>query len=123
MKMSSSRLTASVALQISCGHPYSLAEFGGENRSTTSPASPAAACLAATPIGATDLVSHQLPADRGARTLCPFLRDELKVECPTGSGKMMTLREVAFDLTERLSALFSPDAAAGVRGTRRALVR
>ena len=38
-----------------------------------------------------------------------FYGDILKVECPTGSGHMMTLREVAFDLTERLSRLFSPD--------------
>jgi hypothetical protein len=39
-----------------------------------------------------------------------FYGDTLKVECPTGSGKMKNLREVGFELTERLSALFSPDA-------------
>jgi hypothetical protein len=38
-----------------------------------------------------------------------FYGDTLRVECPTGSGKMMTLREVAFDLTHRLSSLFTPD--------------
>jgi len=39
-----------------------------------------------------------------------FYGDTLRVECPTGSGQMKTLREVAFELSERLSALFSPDA-------------
>jgi hypothetical protein len=38
-----------------------------------------------------------------------FYGDGLKVECPTGSGLMKTLREVAFELTERLSRLFTPD--------------
>jgi hypothetical protein len=38
-----------------------------------------------------------------------FYGDVLKVECPTGSGQLKTLREVAFDLTARLSRLFDPD--------------
>jgi hypothetical protein len=38
-----------------------------------------------------------------------FYCDELKVECPTGSGKMMTLREVAIELSGRLTRLFLPD--------------
>jgi len=32
------------------------------------------------------------------------------VECPTGSGVMMTLKEVAGELRRRLAALFLPDA-------------
>jgi hypothetical protein len=43
-----------------------------------------------------------------------FYGDELRVECPTGSGQFMTLREVADELSRRLCALFLP----GADGTR-----
>jgi hypothetical protein len=39
-----------------------------------------------------------------------FYHDTLEVECPTGSGVMMTLKEVAQELRRRLAALFLPDA-------------
>jgi len=39
-----------------------------------------------------------------------FYGDTLKVEHPTGSGKMHTLTEVARDLQTRLASLFLPDA-------------
>jgi hypothetical protein len=35
--------------------------------------------------------------------------DEFKVECPTGSGQMMTLHEVAAELSRRLSRIFLRD--------------
>ncbi len=38
-----------------------------------------------------------------------FYGDSLKVECPTGSGRMMTLREVSREINRRLTALFTPD--------------
>jgi hypothetical protein len=38
-----------------------------------------------------------------------FYGDLLRVECPTGSGKMMNLQEVAVELSTRLSRLFLPD--------------
>jgi hypothetical protein len=38
-----------------------------------------------------------------------FFGDELRVECPTGSGRMMTLQEVAHDLASRLARIFLPD--------------
>jgi hypothetical protein len=38
-----------------------------------------------------------------------FYGEELKVECPTGSGKWMTLDEVAAELKSRLAALFVRD--------------
>ena len=38
-----------------------------------------------------------------------FYGDDLKVECPTGSGSYMTLGEVARELGRRLSSLFLPD--------------
>ncbi len=38
-----------------------------------------------------------------------FYGNGLKVECPTGSGKMMNLQEVARELASRLARLFRPD--------------
>jgi len=38
-----------------------------------------------------------------------YLGDSFKVECPTGSGQMMTLLEVAADLSRRLSRIFLKD--------------
>ena len=38
-----------------------------------------------------------------------YLGDEYKVECPTGSGSLMTLREVAAELSRRLSGIFLRD--------------
>ena len=35
-----------------------------------------------------------------------YLGDEFKVECPTGSGRWLTLREVASDLSQRLIQIF-----------------
>jgi hypothetical protein len=39
-----------------------------------------------------------------------YYGDDLKVECPTGSGTMMTLLEVAQELARRLVGIFLPDA-------------
>ncbi len=38
-----------------------------------------------------------------------FYGDELRVECPTGSGTMMNLNQVAAELARRMSAIFLPD--------------
>jgi len=38
-----------------------------------------------------------------------YLGDEYKVECPTGSGTMMTLWEVAAEISHRLSRIFLKD--------------
>jgi hypothetical protein len=38
-----------------------------------------------------------------------YYGDTLKVECPTGSGNMMTLGEVATELSRRLISLFLPN--------------
>jgi hypothetical protein len=43
-----------------------------------------------------------------------YLGDAFTVECPTGSGRQLTLTEVAHELRERLVSLFLPDAS-GVR--------
>ena len=38
-----------------------------------------------------------------------FYGDKLRVECPTGSGRLMNLREVARELARRLAQIFRAD--------------
>jgi hypothetical protein len=47
---------------------------------------------------------------RGLLNLYQFYGDDFKVECPTGSGKYMTLYEVAKELGRRMSSIFLRDA-------------
>ena len=47
---------------------------------------------------------------RGLLNLYAFYGDDFTVECPTGSGKRMTLFEVAKEISRRLSATFLRDA-------------
>jgi hypothetical protein len=47
---------------------------------------------------------------RALLNLYQFYGDDFKVECPTGSGKYMTLCEVAKELARRLSSIFLRDA-------------
>jgi hypothetical protein len=46
---------------------------------------------------------------RGLLNLYAFYGDDLRVECPTGSGKRMTLFEVAKEISERLTRIFLRD--------------
>ena len=46
---------------------------------------------------------------RGLLQMYPFYGPDFKVECPTGSGKYLTLFEVAKELGERLSKIFLRD--------------
>ena len=46
---------------------------------------------------------------RALLNLYGFYGDDLKVECPTGSGSRMTLFEVAKEITRRLSSIFLRD--------------
>ncbi len=46
---------------------------------------------------------------RGLLKLYAYYGDDFKVECPTGSGKMMTLFQVATEITDRLTAIFTRD--------------
>jgi hypothetical protein len=39
-----------------------------------------------------------------------YYGDDFQIECPTGSGRMMTLYQVAEEITRRLSAIFLRDA-------------
>jgi hypothetical protein len=47
---------------------------------------------------------------RGLLQMFPFYGPDFKVECPTGSGKYMTLFEVAQEIAKRLSKMFLRDA-------------
>ena len=47
---------------------------------------------------------------RGLLSMYPFYGDDFKVECPTGSGKYMTLFEVAKEISDRLTRIFVRDA-------------
>jgi hypothetical protein len=47
---------------------------------------------------------------RGLIVMYSFYGDDFKVECPTGSGKYLTLFEVAKELSRRLSSIFLRDA-------------
>jgi len=38
-----------------------------------------------------------------------FYGDDLRVECPTGSGQFLNLKQVAAELARRLAGLFLPD--------------
>jgi hypothetical protein len=46
---------------------------------------------------------------RGLLQMYPFYGPDFKVECPTGSGKYMTLFEVAKEIARRLSSMFLRD--------------
>jgi hypothetical protein len=48
---------------------------------------------------------------RALLNLYQFYGDDFRVECPTGSGKYMTLFEVAKEIAQRLSSIFLRDAA------------
>jgi hypothetical protein len=47
---------------------------------------------------------------RGLLNLYSFYGDEFKIECPTGSGQLMTLFEVAQEISRRLTSTFLRDA-------------
>lgn len=44
-----------------------------------------------------------------------FYGDDFKVECPTGSGKLLNLEEVAQELSRRLCSIFAADGQTGIR--------
>lgn len=46
---------------------------------------------------------------RGLLQMYPFYGEDFKVECPTGSGKYMTLFEVAKEINRRLTSIFLRD--------------
>ena len=46
---------------------------------------------------------------RGLLLMYPFYGPDFKVECPTGSGRYMTLYEVAKEINRRLSRIFLRD--------------
>jgi hypothetical protein len=47
-----------------------------------------------------------------------YYGDDFKIECPTGSGKMMNLFEVSKEIADRLSRIFTRDPSTGQAGRR-----
>jgi hypothetical protein len=47
---------------------------------------------------------------RALLQLYSFHGDEFRIECPTGSGRVMTLFEIATEIAQRLTRIFLPDA-------------
>ena len=90
-------------------HPYTFDVRGERTRSSTCPRSRTPACSAATRTGA---------APSGCRSTCSSCADcfsststmatPSKIECPTGSGRMMNLFEVAMEIA-RLTRIFLRD--------------
>ena len=68
---------------------------------------PTPACSAATPTGA---VPIWMPVNgliiRALLQYYGYFGDDFKVECPTGSGRLMTLYQVAEEITRRLANIF-----------------
>ncbi|MBL8147062.1 MAG: glucosidase, partial [Anaerolineae bacterium] len=52
---------------------------------------------------------------RSLLTFYSYYGDDFKIECPTGSGQMMTLFEVAHELSNRMSRIFERNATTGQR--------
>ena len=48
-----------------------------------------------------------------------YYGDNFKIECPTGSGKMMNLFEVSKEIADRLTSMFLRDAQGQASGVRR----
>ncbi len=100
-------------------HPYTLAVNGTEHRVNYEPAESSTSLFGGNsnwrgpvwfPVNYLLIESLQ--------KLHHYLGDEYKVECPTGSGQMLTLSEVAAEVSRRLSRVFlrSPDGRRPVYG-------
>ena len=92
-------------------HPYRAgASTATSIASTTSRASRRRDCSAATPTGAgrSGSRSNYLLIE-SLQKFHHYFGDDFKVECPTGSGQMLTLAEVAAELSRRLSRIFLRD--------------
>jgi hypothetical protein len=57
----------------------------------------------------TDLVSRELFDRRVASEVPSLLWDDFRIECPTGSGRYVTINEVANELAHRLARLLLRD--------------
>ncbi len=76
----------------------------------TNPANPQEAPSAAIPIGAAPIwfpVNYLII--ESLQKFHHYYGDDFKIECPTGSGKYLTLLEVADELTSRLTKIFLRD--------------
>ena len=93
-------------------HPYVLrVERHGVPRRLRAGRIDAPACSAATRTGAGRSGSRStILLIEALQKFHHYFGDDFKVECPTGSGSMMTLWEVAAELSRRLTRIFLRDA-------------
>jgi len=89
--------------------PYVLAVNGEEFRVDYDPAESTTAVRRQFELAWADLFPDQFPDRRGARAVPPLLRRLAEGRLPTGSGNLMTLREVARELSSRLAKIFLAD--------------
>lgn len=86
--------------------PIGFRSMERNSGSTTCRAGPKRACLAATPTGEAPFGSVNVLLIRALVNLYVIYGDRFKVECPTGSGRLMTLCEVTQELVHRLASIF-----------------
>src|SRR3989475_2664170 len=92
-------------------HPYTLAVNGMEHRVDYEPAESSTGLFGGNSNWRGPIwfpVNYLLI--ESLQKLHHYLGDSYKVECPTGSGQMLTLWEVAAELSRRLSGIFLRDA-------------
>jgi hypothetical protein len=91
-------------------HPYVLQNDGGEHRVDYEPAESRTGLFGGNSNwrGPVWLPINYLLIE-SLQKFYHYLGDEYKVECPTGSGNLMTLWEVASEISRRLSSLFLRD--------------
>ena len=91
-------------------HPYVVHVAGRNIASAMFPPTPTPACSAATPTGAvrSGCRSTRLII-RALLNYYAYYGDNFKIECPTGSGNMMNLYQVAEEVARRLASIFLRD--------------
>ena len=57
----------------------------------------------------TDLDACELSDDESLQKFYKYYGSDFKVECPSGSGRFLTIREVANELARRLTRIFLKD--------------
>ena len=97
--------------QIHKEHPYTLQVNGAEHRVSYEPAESSTGLFGGNSNWRGPIwfpVNYLISESQ--QKFHHYLGDDYKVECPTGSGQMMTLWEVAAELSRRLTRIFLRDA-------------
>ena len=95
-------------------HPYVLAHDGAEHRVTYAPGEADSRLFGGNSNwrGPVWIPMNYLVVEALER-YHHYYRDEMRVECPTGSGRWMSLKEAAHEIMARVCRLFLPDASGG----------